>query len=51
MNSNDYWNIFCKSGSIQSYLEYAKSAEREQNGNDSNSINSETFGLSSLQWK
>lgn len=47
MNSNDYWNRFCKTGSIQSYLEYAESAEREQHEPASKGVIPESLGISS----
>ena len=31
MNINDYWDNFCKSGSIESYLEYV--TQRDKAGN------------------
>ncbi|MBQ8526800.1 MAG: hypothetical protein IJ460_08815 [Clostridia bacterium] len=32
MNVNDYWNNFCKSGSIKSYLEYATFRDKAGKG-------------------
>ena len=47
MNINDYWNKFCKSGSIQSYLEYA--TQRDKAGNNIGTDQNTGFDIKSNQ--